>query len=268
MKVNLTFLLAATLCLSLVPAHAQFGPGGGGRGGMMGGPSGLRLGGSMKKLFGDQASFTADLEISTTDETKDTMVIPGKMAALDGKARMEMDLARMKSARMPAGAAEQMKMIGMDKMVMISRPDKKVSYQVYPGLQAYVENVMQEGDETKPASDYAVQFTEQGKETMAGHPCVKNKAVVTDQKDKEKKFEFMVWNATDLKNFPVKILMQDKGSEVVMAFDNVKFDKPATAQFEPPSDAAKYTDMNTMVQTVLTKRMGGAGGPGGAPGRP
>jgi len=37
-----------------------------------------------------------------------------------------------------------------------------------------------------------------------GRPsCVKNKVIVTD--DKGDKHESTVWNATDLKNFPVKI---------------------------------------------------------------
>ena len=58
-------------------------------------------------------------------------------------------------------------------------------------------------DSAPTNGDYKVETTEIGKETLDGHPCVKNKYVVTDNEGV--KHESTVWNATDLKNFPVKI---------------------------------------------------------------
>ena len=71
------------------------------------------------------------------------------------------------------------------------------------GLKGYVEMPSQNPEISKPESDFKLEMTELGKETVDGHPCVKSKATVTDKDGK--KYESLVWNATDMKNFPVKI---------------------------------------------------------------
>src|SRR5260370_33365026 len=114
-----------------------------------------------------------------------------------------MDLAETKSPALPPGAAAQMKSVGMDKMIVISRPDKKVSYMIYPGMQAYFEMALEDYEVDKPESDYKIEQTELTKEKLNGHDCVKNKTVVTDKDGKKE--ESTVWNASDLNKFPIKI---------------------------------------------------------------
>ena len=65
-----------------------------------------------------------------------------------------------------------------------------------------------------------METTELGKDTVDGHPCVKNKVIVTDNEGS--KHESTVWNATDLKNFPVKIETDRTGRQTMtMLFKNV-----------------------------------------------
>ncbi len=142
-----------------------------------------------------------------------------------------MDMAQIKGGNLPPNAAEHMKQMGMDKMVMISRPDKKIAYMVYPNLEAYTEIVMQNPEAATPASDFKLETTELGKETVDGHPCVKNKAVVSDSKGN--KHESTVWNATDLKNFPVKIETAEQGQKATMLFKDVKLAKQEASLFDP-----------------------------------
>ena len=150
--------------------------------------------------------------------------------------------------------AEHMKAMGMDRTVMISRPDTKTSYMVYPGLSAYAASPLQDPDATKPASSFKVETTELGKETVDGYDCVKNKVVVTD--DQGKAHEFTTWNATDLNKFPVKIEMNEQGHELTMVFKNVKTSKPDAALFEPPADFKKYDSPQALMQQEMMKRMG------------
>src|SRR6266404_5910467 len=98
------------------------------------------------------------------------------------------------------------------------------------------------------------------KETVDGHSCVKNKQGVTD--DKGKTNEYTAWNAADLKKFPVKIEMTEKGQAVSLSFKDIKFDKVEAAQFETPAGFTKYDSMQGMMQGEMMKRMpqGGAGG--------
>jgi hypothetical protein len=262
MKKLLSAVVALTLSLSLLPAGAQPGGrrGGGGGGGMSTGPS---LSGAMAKVFGEHTSFSAVLETQITDKSGETMSMPGKMASLDKKSRFEMDMTQMKGGKMSPEAAAQTKAMGMGQIITISRPDKNVTYMIYPDLQAYAEIPLQDPDAGKPESDYKVEVTELGKETLDGHPCVKNKVVVTGKDNRTN--EFTVWNATDLKKFPVKVQSADRGNTVAMLFKNIKLSKPDAGLFEPQASFTKYPSMSALMQAEVMKRMGGAMGmpPGG-----
>ena len=249
-------LLATALCLCFTTARAQPGP----RGGMAGQPPGPRFGADMAKIFGENSAFSADLEcrMIRTGTTADEMTMPGKLAYLTGQSRVEMDMTTVKSKQLPPQAAAQMKQMGMDKMIAIGRPDKKVSYLVYPGLQAYVENPVPEAQAAQTDADYQMQTTELGKDTVDGHACVKNKVVVTGKDGKA--HESTVWNATDLKKFPIKIETTQDANTVTMLFTNVKLAKPDAAQFDPPADFKKYDSMMGMMQEEMMKRLGGGAG--------
>jgi hypothetical protein len=253
---HIRLLATSVLLASLVPIQAQFGPRAGGMGGP---PRGPRLSGALAKLFGDNSAFSAAMEMQTKDpNTGETLTMPGQISFAEGKSRFEMDMTKMKGGKLPPDAGAQMKAMGMAESVMISRPDKKVAYMVYPGLQAYLENPLPEADAPAPATDYKVETTELGKETVDGHPCVKNKVVVTDSKGE--KHESTVWNAADLKSFPIKIEHTEEGQAVTMVFKDIKLSKPEASVFDPPADYARHESMQAMMQQVMMKRLGAGQG--------
>jgi hypothetical protein len=250
MKTKLPALLVTLLGLSLLPASAQ--PGGPG-----GPPKGPNFGGSMGKLLGEATSFSANLDMTAKDPSGGELTIPGKIAFHDGKSRFEMDLSLAKGGSLPPAMAAQMKAMGMDKMEVIARPDKKLSYTVYVGLKAYVETAIPDNETPAATSKYKVESTELGKETLDGHPCVKNKVVVTD--DQGEKHTSTVWNASDLKKFPLKIEAVENGQPVTMIFKDVKLAKPDEALFAAPTGYTRYDNpMSLMMQEMMKRR--GAGG--------
>jgi hypothetical protein len=260
MKKHLNVLTAAMMSLTLWAANAQYGP----RGGMGGPPPGPRLGGAMAKLFGDNSAFSANLEMHIAGGADGgEITMKGKIAYLEGKSRFEMDMTEMKNSKMTPKNVAQMKQMGMDKVVTISRADESSSYTVYPGLQAYVENPSQTPEAAKPASDFKVDITELGKESVGGHDCVKNKVIVTGSPGNT--HESTVWNASDLKRFPVKIVTGEGGKEMTLLFKDVQLGPPDAAQFDPPADFTKYDSMMAMMQQEMMKRMGA--GRGMPPGR-
>jgi hypothetical protein len=240
------FVLPGMLCLNLA-AFAQPGA-----------PRGPHFGGAMSKLFGDNQSFSATLEIQTADPRGGAMTMPGKVTFDSGKSRFEMDMTQARGGQMPPEAAAQMKAMGMGSMVMIGRADKKVSYLIYPGMQAYVESVQSDPETTTAPSDFKMETTELGRETVDGHSCVKNKVIVTGKDGTP--HTSTVWNATDLKNFPVKIQTAEQGREMTMLYKNITFSKADASLFNPPSDYTKYDSMQAMMQAVMMKQMGGGGG--------
>jgi hypothetical protein len=252
MRIHKQIISWLILSSALVSLQAQFGP----RGTM---PRGPLLGGSTARLFDENPTFSATMETQTKGgSAEDAVKMSGKIFFDHGNSRFEMDLSQVSTSKMPAGAAAQMKSMGMDKMIAISRSDKKVTYLVYPGLQAYLEKPMQEAEAVKPESDYKFETTELGRETVDGHPCVKNKAVVTDPQGN--KSESTIWNATDLKKFPIKIEQIHENSVTTLMFKDVSFAKPEAPLFEPPSGSARYDNMQTLMQQQMVKRLSGGQG--------
>jgi hypothetical protein len=245
-------LFVILTALAILPARAQFSPGSG-----MGGPAGPQLSGSLAKLFGDNAAFTAAMVVEVKDPQTGEMSIPGKIAFAEGKSRFEMDLTKMQGGKIPPEVAAQMKGMGMDSVVMVSRPDKKTTYMIYPGLKAYVEMALEDSSAASP-SDFKMEKTELGKETVDGQPTVKNRVVLTDKTGKRQ--TATVWNATKLKDFPIKIEHTESGQPVILRFQEVKFAKPEARNFDPPAGFARHEDMMALLQEVFMKRMGGGQG--------
>ena len=243
MKNFLRVLLPGMLCLNLA-AFAQPGA-----------PGGPHFSGAMDKMFGENQAFSASLEVQMATGPGGATTMPGKLTFDSGKSRFDIDMTQAKGGQMSPDAAAQMKAMGMDHMMMIGRPDKKTAYIVFPGMQSYVVNPLSDSETTTAPADFKVETTELGKETVDGHPCVKNKAIVTDKDGTP--HESTVWNATDLKDFPVKIQTTDQGNEMTMLFKDITISKPDASLFEPPSGYAKYDSMSAMMQAVILKQMGG-----------
>ena len=258
MKTKLFLIGALIFGLSLTQSPAQFGPSGGGAGnlGVRGMP---KFDGTFAKIFGDNSAFSADLEIQTEGGKGEAAKMPGKIVFLDGKTRFEIEMAAAAGGKLPPESAAQMKAMGMDRLVIINRPDKKLTFMVYPGLEAFAEMENKDAEDPKAAEQFKTETTELGKETLDGHACVKNKVIITD--DKGTKHESTSWNATDLKKFPLKIVTTERGTEVTMVFKNVKLAKPDGALFDPPKQYKKYNNFMEMMQQEMMQRMGaGAGG--------
>ncbi len=262
MKMLLRCLAVLVLASQFALAQAPTRPrGGGGRGGMGSGvPDVLQFNGALAKLFGEHKAFVAVMEVETKQGSgDDNMTLPTTLSFLDGNSRIELDLLRARGSQIPPGMSDQLKALGMADMTMISREDKQTAYVIYPGLNSYAEIKAETGNE---ASKLKIESTELGKETIDGHPCVKNKVTVTDANGKAT--DSTVWNATDMKKFPVRIETADGKNKVSMAFKSVNFTKPAAALFEPPAGYTRYDDVQKMMQEQVMKRM--LGGAGAAPG--
>lgn len=244
-------LAVLTVFLAAFSTFAQPGPRGG-----MGGPGGLDAG--LQKLFGVHKAWTASVETTVNaPQLGGPMTMPSTMFVLDGNTRTEMDMSKMKSAAMPPGAAEQMKAMGLAEMVSIVRMDKQKLFIVYPGMQSYLEQALPPAS-SKGEDKFKVELTGAGKETVGGHPCVKSSFTIIDDAGQQQKGT--IWKATDLKDFPLRLQLTQQGTEVTMEFSNVKLEKPASAQFDPPPAYKRFESQQAMMQEIMAKRFGAGGG--------
>jgi|ERR1035437_497684 hypothetical protein len=187
------------------------------------------------KLFGTVGAFTAKVEAQVLDQSqKETVRMPMDFAVLDGKVRLEINLAQMQGKDLPASTIAGLKERGMDRVISVFRPDKKGTYVMYPGIQSYVTVPLPKGEAEVSETSLKLEKNALGNETIDGHACVKNKAVVKN--GQAPVFEAVTWNAADLKDFPLQIEIKDKQSTVRMLFTQVRFTKPDAKQFDPPAN--------------------------------
>jgi len=210
------------------------------------------------KFFGSNTAFIARSEVQVLDkDRKETMSVTMNVAMLDGKMRSEVDMTQMKSAVLPPDAAANLKKMGMDRVVSIMRSDKKTMYLIYPSLQSYVNMPLPKEEAEALEKEPKMEKTQLGKETIDGLPCTKNKVVVTD--DKGEKHEATIWNATDLRDFPVQLQFQEKDTIIVMHYKQVQFVKPDAKQFDPPANYTLYADNLQLMQKAMEKLQGDPG---------
>ena len=225
--------------------------------GMPSPPSGVNA--RMAKFFGDIKAFSAKAETRVLDKSsKETIAMTTAFAMLDGKTRTELDLTQVKGAQMPPGSGDMMKQIGMDKMVALTVPNKKSAFLIYPTMKAYAEMPLAEEETVSSEEEYKIEKTPIGKETIDGHDCAKNKVTLTNKKGE--KFEATVWNAADLKDFPIQMQMTEKDTTLITRYKDIQFAKPDEKQFNPPDGYTRHANMQQLMQAAIQKMMGGPGG--------
>lgn len=208
--------------------------------------------GGIIKLFGANNSFISKAEIKSIDKSnKELTSMPLVFSMLDGRIRMEVDLNDMKSAERPDPAFLYSRQLGMDKVIAVIRPDKKDDLVIYPKTSAYAEVAMTKEEEDDIKKKYTIKQTSVGKETVNGHPCVKHEVTLTGEKgDKQ---SLLVWNATDLKDFPVQIHILGGDDVIVMSFQDVKLIKPEARLFERPEGLTRYETAEKLVRALVAK---------------
>ena len=213
----------------------------------------------LAKLFGKSSAFSADASITVKETSGRAMPsMQVAFAMLDGKVRTEIDMTKMGS-HMPPDAMAHMKQMGMDRTVYISLPEKNVMYTVYPVMKAYCETTPSQVAPGAAGKEPKIEKNDLGKETIDGHVCTKVK--VTGTEENGRTFEWLMWQATDLKDFPIKVeITSEKGTVVTILYSNINQSKPDAALFAPPSGFTRYGSMQELMMGVMS---GGRGMPGG-----
>jgi hypothetical protein len=215
-------LLAAVLPLLGSAARAQLGGGA---------PGGVNA--ALMQLFGRSTFFSARVDVVVVDSSRQELLrMPMNFAALDGKIRIEIDVSQIRSKQVTPEILSAMNREGIGKLTTIIRPDKRASYIVYPGLRNYSIVPMSKAEADAVGKPLNTERAELGREIIDGHACVKNR--VTVKNEQTVILEATTWNATDLKDFPIRIETTDKGSTSTLRFQQIQFARPDGRQFEPP----------------------------------
>src|ERR1041385_3768828 len=154
------------------------------------------------RLFGKDFGFTANARMSTKESGDAETINEMDYAVRDGMVHIQMDLTksttlrRGKPVKKRDDDMEGMASMGLNKQVILVRPDKQATYIVYPGLKAYCEAPKKSDAGSKS------EWKEQGNDTVDDHPC-KKYLVTTTNADGTTEVS-TAWKATDLKDFVIQ----------------------------------------------------------------
>jgi hypothetical protein len=242
--------LPCSLTIALLATASLYGqvPG-------VGGPAGMSA--ALVKLFGSTTAFSARGEMQVNDGSQNEVAYWPMDFSLSGrKIRIEVDLTQTRNRDLPPGTTATLKKIGMSEVISIIRPDKKLVSVIYPDQRVMLTRPLPQEDYEGSNRAPKVSKTVLGKETIDGHPCVKNRVVITDSSGHTT--EALTWDATDLKDFPIQIQTQEKDTTSLVRFKKVQFARPADGLFEPPRDFTEYTNAEDLKLGVMKKTMDAA----------
>jgi hypothetical protein len=209
----------------------------------------------MLKLLEEFPFFSSRTEMTMQEKgSSDVMTMAVDMAKLNPKVRVDLDMDTLKSKQVPPQTIAGFKAAGMGRVITVIRPDQKSALLIYPMVRSYVDLPMAKEEVEDLARMYKLQKTKLGSETIDGQSCDKMKVVITA--DNGAKHEAVVWYAPALRNFPVKVQMDQPQSTVVMLFRSIKVERPDSKQFEAPDGYNKHASVEALLQTSMKKMLG------------
>jgi len=205
---------------------------------------------ALAKFFNKDAEFTASAKVVVVGKkASDNQTMVMRFAVSGRKMRNEMDMTKM--GNIPASDLAGMKQMGMDQMVILALPEKPATYMVFPNLKSYCD--MPTSGKGNPEGK--VEKTELGGDTVEKHACKKSKLTFTDKDGKTA--EAIVWEATDLKNFPIQYQTVENEQTTTTTFSDIKMDKPDASLFDLPEGYKKYGNMQEMMMGNMQRLLQG-----------
>lgn len=233
-------LLFLTACL---PATAQLSADS---------PVGVSAG--FAKLFGNIPGFSATADVQVLDGSRQEVLrTPMRFQFLSGKMRMDLALTEMKGKSITPIVVNSYKQAGLDRITSIVRLDKKQIYLVFPGVRSYAVSEMSKAEAEAAAKNLQIQRKLVASETLDGHACTQNQVIVKNAKGTNL-LEAVVWNASDLQDFPVKVQVQSPGKTTTLHFTQIQMTRPEPSQFEPVSTYTKYSSPDALLIAIAQKQ--------------
>ena len=222
------------------------------------------LAAAMSELFSDSRPYSAVAVLQLPGD-QPSQGIPLGFATLDGKMRWYLNLDQARTARLDPDTTEWLREAKLSQVVLILRPQTKVVV-VLPGLKQWFEFAPSKPSEIEEKAREKAGFlqkTEVGRETVDGHPCVKYRLDLPNERHSRE--AAYVWQATDLKHLPIKFQAMINGESYGLTFRQIKDSPPDLKYFEAPAGYSKIGGSEVLLQNALLGRLTNKNSPGGTP---
>lgn len=215
------------------------------------------LAAALSEFLSDTRNFTAGVEVTVPPVGKEpALTLPFGVAAADGKMRWELNLANVKSASFSPEVVASFKEMGLDRMFFIYLPNQPLTL-VLPGVKSYIPMPVSAGGVRQQAQDKVgrLEKRELGRETIGGQPTIKYAIKVPGDDGTA-----TVWQATNLQNLPVKLVITKEQQTYQFLLSNVRLGAPDPRYFEIPAGLTKMADLHEVLRAASMRALGGVVG--------
>jgi len=222
------------------------------------------LAAALSEVFSDSRAFSAQAILQLPGD-QPNQGIPLGFATLNGKLRWYLNLDQASSSRLDPALSAWLREASLNQVLFILRPETNALVAV-PGLKQWFEFAPPKSPEIQAKAQEKVGFlqkTEVGRETVDGHPCVKYRLDLPKERGAGE--QAFVWQATDLKNLPIKFQTALNGETFTLLFRQIKDTPPDAKHFEPPAGYAKVSGPEALLQNALLGSFTGNNLQGGVP---
>src|SRR5258705_7449528 len=188
------------------------------------------------KFSGQPSEFTAVFQYQVLDRQG----VPRTQMTIEMMVAREAvrdDYLVMAMPQIPEEHRMAMKATGTDRIVSITRIDMKKVYLTFPKLKMFQELPFKESafnETTARSKNLTLQKTEIGREDVNGYTCTKSLVEVTEVNGPPQKA--VIWYASDLKQFPVRMALRQDSLLHLFEFKNVQLGTPNPALFQIPTN--------------------------------
>ncbi len=182
--------------------------------------------------------------------------------------RWFLNLDQVRTTRLEPEMMNLLRDAKLGQMLLIMRPQTNAILAV-PGMRQWFEFSPPTSASLVDKAREKVGFlqkTEVAREVVEGHPCVKYRLSLPGERSNGE--EAFVWQATDMKNFPVRFQTVVNGEKVTLTFRQIREAAPDPKYFEPPAGYTRGGGMDALMQRVMMGAMSGLNGlglPGSVP---
>lgn len=214
----------------------------------------------VSKFTEETPDFTAVLQFQALD-AKGMPKMQMMMDMLMTKTKMRNDILVQAMPQIPEDQRAAMKSLRVDRIAYITHLEAKKMYVTFPDIAVFQEFPLADAALEEIAArskSVTLQKTEIGPENVNGHACVKTLVEVTETNRPPEKA--VIWYASDLRRFPLRIVIRKDNLLHVFEFKGVKLVSPNPALFQIPTNYTRVED-TAQVLRIAHERIKAKGEP-------
>lgn len=216
------------------------------------------LAAALSEFFSDSREFSARAELSLPNRSPGDS-IPIGLAMSEGRMRWQLNMSQVRSAHFPPERIALLKQMKLDSVILYLQPDSQLMA-AFPRMKAWVETPPPKAKNIQEAAQSKIggmKKTPLGKETVDGHPCLKYRLTVPEENNPNQ--VAVTWEATDLNNLPIKVMVKIEGQIYGLQLRNILPGKSDERLFQPPPGYTKSASFTSLFQESWLRNLGNSG---------